>query len=77
MGKRAVFSVRGMDCATCGFAIEKKLKNVEGVDAVGTSIMLNRVFVDYDESKVGIVKIMQAIKETGYSGYLSRRIGER
>ncbi len=75
--RRAVFSVEGIDCATCGLAIEKRLKKLEGVDAVGTSVMLNRVFVDYDESKVGISEITEVIKEAGYSGYMTRRTGER
>ncbi len=76
MTKRAVFSVRNIDCATCAFGMEKRLKKVDGVAGVGSSIMLNKVFVDYDESKVSISEIMDAIKEAGYSSYVTRRMGE-
>ncbi|MDA4120382.1 MAG: heavy-metal-associated domain-containing protein [Thaumarchaeota archaeon] len=74
--KRAVFAVSNIDCATCAMAIEKRLRNVDGIEKVGSSIMLNRIFVDYDESRVGISEIMQAIKKAGYSGYLTRRMGD-
>jgi Cu+-exporting ATPase len=69
--KRAVFSVRNIDCTTCVIAIEKRLKKVDGIENVGSAIMLNKIFVDYDESKVGISEIMNAIKETGYSNYVT------
>jgi copper chaperone CopZ len=36
--------------------------------------MLNKVFVGYDSSKVGVSDIMKVIKETGYSSHLTRRI---
>ena len=70
--RRAVFSVRNIDCATCGLAIEKRLRRLEGVKEVGAAVMLNKVFVDYDESKASIPDIMEAIKKTGYGNYLSR-----
>ena len=69
--RRAVFSVRNIDCTTCAIAIEKRLKKVDGIENVGSAIMLNKIFIDYDESKVGIPKIRMAIKEAGYSNYLT------
>jgi Cu+-exporting ATPase len=75
--KRTVFAVRDIDCATCAIRIEKRLKKVDGVESVGTAIMLNKIFVDYDESKVSISEIVRAIKEAGYSSYLNRRTGDR
>ncbi len=71
--KRAVFSVRGMDCATCALGIEKRLKGVEGVESVKAAIMLNEVFVDYDESKVGAHGVSTAIKKSGYANHLIRK----
>jgi Cu+-exporting ATPase len=69
--KRIVFSVRNIDCTTCAIAIEKRLKKVDGIENVGSAIMLNKVFVDYDESKVGISEIKKAIKQAGYSNYVT------
>jgi len=69
--KRAVFLVRNIDCTTCALAIEKRLKKVDGIENVGSAIMVNKIFVDYDESRVGISEITNAIKETGYSNYVT------
>ncbi len=73
--KRAVFSVRGIDCVTCAIGIEKRLKKLDGVEGVGSATMLNKIFVDYDESRVGIPEIVEAIKKAGYSSHLSRAVG--
>lgn len=70
---RVVFTVRDLDCATCALVIERQLKKVEGVKNVGTALMLNKVFIDYDESKTDVSKIMQAIEKIGYSNYLVRK----
>ena len=70
---RAVFTVGDVDCATCAFAIEKQVKKLEGVKSVGTALMLNKVFIDYDESKVGLSDITKAIDKAGYSNYLTRK----
>lgn len=70
---RAVFAVKGANCVTCGLAIEKQIGKVGGVKDVKSSIMLNQVYVDYDESKVDLETIMKAIGRTGYSNNLIRK----
>ncbi len=67
--RRAVFSVSNIDCATCATAIEKRLEKVDGIENVWSAIMLNKIFVDYDESKVDTSEIRTAIKEAGYSNF--------
>ena len=69
---RAVFTARNIDCITCAFGIEKHLKKLDGVKSVGTAVMLNKIFIDYDKSKVDISEIMKAIDKAGYSNYLNR-----
>ena len=70
---RAVFTVRYIDCATCALAIEKHVKKVGGVRDVRTAVMLNKVFIDYDESEANISEIKKAIDKAGYSNYLVRK----
>lgn len=60
--KRTAFAVRNMDRAACGLAMEKKLRKLDGVEEVGSAIMLNRIFVDYDDSKLDAAEIKKAIK---------------
>ena len=68
--KRALFPVRNADCITRALAIEKRLKGVDGVERVAGAIVLNKIFVDYDESKVDASEITLAIKEAGYSNHV-------
>ena len=70
---RAVFAVHGADCVTCALAIEKQVRKVAGVKDVRAAIMLNEVFVDFDESKVDVTKITEAIRRAGYSNHLVRK----
>jgi Cu+-exporting ATPase len=76
-GRRAVFSVGDIECTTCAIGIEKRLKKVDGIEKVGSAIMLNKIFVDYDESKIDISRIKKAIEEAGYSGYVTNQDSTR
>jgi len=68
---RVIFAVREIDCTTCSLAIQKQVKKLDGVKDVKTSVMLNKVFVDYDPSKIDISTIKKAVDKTGYSSYLT------
>jgi P-type Cu+ transporter len=70
---RAVFLVRNIDCTACALGIEKRVKKVTGVKDVRAAVMLNEVFIDYDESEVDASEIMKAIEKSGYSNYLLRK----
>ncbi len=68
---RLIVSVTGISCATCTVAIEKQVKKIEGVGAVKTAIMLNKVFIDYDPTLIDSATIRKAIDKTGYKSYMS------
>jgi copper chaperone CopZ len=68
---KVVFAVREIDCKACSLAIEKQVKKLDGVKDVKTSVMLNKVFVYYDPSKIDIPTIRKAVDKTGYSSYLA------
>jgi copper chaperone CopZ len=73
---RAVFTVRDVDCAACALGIEKQVKKIGGVKDVRTSVMLNQVFIDYDESQASLSEITKAIEKAGYSNHLIRAQSE-
>lgn len=72
--KRAVFAVRGMECSTCALGIEKRLGRMEGVESVKAAVMLNEVFVDYDETKIDEERVTEEIRKAGYSNHLVKRV---
>lgn len=71
---RVVFKVRGIDCTTCALAIERQVKKMDGVEEVGTALMLNKMIIDYDETKTSVSKIMKTIDKAGYSNYLVSKV---
>lgn len=52
-------------------AIEKQTKKLDGVSDVKVAVMLNKVFVDYDPSKVTVDEIREAVDRTGYGAYVA------
>ncbi len=69
-GARAIFLVKETSCSTCGLAIEKEVKKLEGVKEVRVSVMLNKVYIDYDSSRVSLREIKNAVDRTGYGSCL-------
>ena len=64
--KKLTFNVSGMTCASCEVLIERKLKQVPGVENVKASQPKNEVEVTCSEN-VSIVQLENAIKDKGYS----------
>jgi len=63
---QASFAVEGMDCTACATAIEKKLKDLDGVQSAVVSYEQKRATVEFDASKVTISQLEQAIRDAGY-----------
>lgn len=59
--------IGGMHCAGCKMAIEKALKDLEGVKSAKIDLSDNIATVIYDSSKINIQSIYDTIKSEGYS----------
>lgn len=68
---RLVVSMTGIECITCSLAIEKQVKKIEGVKDIKSSLMLNKVYIDYDPNLVDENTIKKAIDKTGYKSNLT------
>lgn len=58
--------VEGMTCASCVVAIEKAIKNLDGVQQVSANLALGNVSITYDEEKVSKTNFIEKIIEAGY-----------
>ncbi|WP_448583874.1 heavy metal translocating P-type ATPase [Thermocrinis sp.] len=63
---KATLIVSGMTCTNCAKAIELTLKKLHGVSDVKVSFELGRVWVEFDENKLNLVNIKEAIESLGY-----------
>ncbi len=61
------FNVKGMHCAGCVNAVEKTIRNIGGVKEVSVNLANGKAFVDFDENETGIQKLIDAVKDAGYT----------
>ncbi|KPU27304.1 ATPase [Caloranaerobacter sp. TR13] len=65
--REAMLKINGMTCASCAKAIEKSVNKLNGVEAANVNFATEKLKVKFDESKVSISDIKNAVKDAGYS----------
>jgi copper chaperone len=58
--------VQGMTCNHCKMAVTNALQELEGVNRVEVHLEKGTVDVDFDETKVSLDQLKEAIEEQGY-----------
>ena len=58
--------VQGMSCDHCKMAVTKAVSELEGVRSVEVSLESNSVSVEFDETRLQLETISQAIEDQGY-----------
>lgn len=71
--KKAEIKVSGMSCAMCSLAIEKNLKEVEGVNEAQVNLGTEKATVEYDPDKVKLPELENAIESAGY-GVINEKV---
>lgn len=59
-------NVEGMSCAHCKASVEGALQKLTGVSKAEADVDAGKVAVTYDESKVNLNEMKEAIEEQGY-----------
>lgn len=58
--------VEGMTCAHCKSAVEGALGKLSGVEKAEVDLSANEVSVEYEEDKVSVEEMNEAIEDQGY-----------
>ncbi|ATH59182.1 MULTISPECIES: copper chaperone CopZ [Staphylococcus] len=58
--------VEGMSCDHCKHAVESALTNLDGVSTADVNLDAGNVKVDYDDNKVSMTNMKEAIEDQGY-----------
>jgi Cu+-exporting ATPase len=66
-GRKIIFEIEGMHCATCANTIEKELSKLKGVTKVSVSFATKKAVVLYNPNEIDEEKIGKAIERLGYS----------
>ncbi len=65
--RRIELKIRGMHCAGCVNAIQSYISDIQGVSRCEVNLVSGSAIIEYDESKVSIKDIEDAIEDVGYT----------
>ncbi|QCR31322.1 copper chaperone CopZ [Lysinibacillus sp. SGAir0095] len=64
--KNVTLNVKGMSCGHCVKAVEGGVGALEGVEQVNVNLEAGKVNVAYNDQKVSLTQIKEAIDDQGY-----------
>lgn len=64
--KKEKFDVTGMTCSACSSRVEKCVTKLEGAEKVNVNLLTNSMQVEYDENKLQVGQIIDAVVKAGY-----------
>ena len=70
--QRLSLPIEGMTCSSCANRIEKRLNQIDGVEAT-VNFATEQAAVSFDPARVEAGDLVAAIGETGYTASLPRR----
>jgi len=68
---KLTFRVIGMHCSSCVMRIEGIEDELDGVKRINASYQKGQMQVEFDDSKVTVEQIIEAVKKKGYEASLS------
>ncbi|CDE90196.1 copper-transporting ATPase homolog [Clostridium sp. CAG:389] len=66
--KETNLQIEGMHCAGCSTRLEKVLNNLEGVEKAQVNLQEKKATIKYDENKISLKSIKEAIEDAGFKG---------
>ncbi|MBT3463715.1 heavy metal translocating P-type ATPase, partial [archaeon] len=66
MTKKTTLDLTGMHCASCSTLINRALDRGDGVEKANVNLTTNKATVEYDDNKVEIKNLIEAVKKKGY-----------
>ena len=67
MMKSTVLKVPDMTCGHCELSVQEALDDLDGVERAKADHATGDVEVDYDEDKVSVEQMGEAVEEVGYT----------
>ena len=63
---KKMIKIEGMSCAHCVASIKNAVSSLDGVSEVTVSLADKNAIVDFDEAKISLSQITDAIEEIGF-----------
>ena len=74
---KSTLNITGMTCAACARAVERSVAKLDGIQAANVNLAIEKLSVEYDESKVDISKIIEAVEKAGYGAKEEKSVNIR
>lgn len=71
--KKIILTVIGMHCTSCAMNIDGELEDTAGVKQSSTNYAKQKTEVEFDPEKITDQKIIQIIKQVGYTAAIKER----
>lgn len=65
--KKETLAISGMTCASCAKAVERSVVKIDGVKNANVNLALEKLVVEFDESKVDLPDLKSAVMSAGYT----------
>ena len=72
--KKIQFNVKGMTCANCAMAIEKKLNTSPGISSSTVNLATEKVSVEFDPTIIDIETIFEKVRDAGFEPVKDKNI---
>ena len=69
------FNITGMTCSACSAHVEKAVNKLEGVEKAEVNLLANSMVAQFDESRLTVQDIIQAVEDAGYGASLPQEKG--
>ena len=66
MATKTILKISGMHCASCAANIENAIKKENGIKSANVNFASEKLYLEFDEIEVSIVKIKNIIEKLGY-----------
>ncbi|MCU0513121.1 MAG: cation transporter [Anaerolineae bacterium] len=64
---RQTFKIEGMHCVGCAMTLDGVLEDLPGVVSASTGYARQEVVIEWDERRVTVAQLLEAIRAAGYT----------
>ncbi len=65
--RRVVFTIRGLECASCAIDVGRALRKVPGITEININYVINKGFVEFDPDRIAWDAVAKALSDRGYT----------
>lgn len=77
MTKIIILNIKDMHCTSCAINIDGELEDTPGVISAGTNYAKAESKVEFDEAKIDIDQLLEAVKRAGYNANVNGKIEQK